>query len=75
MRAILDILASFADWIEMIFDFIFGFFEDVVYIIKITGLFLLKIPDYFAWLPSQCVSLIVIIFSIVVVYKILGREG
>ena len=75
MQAITNILSNITDWIVMVFDFIFGFFEDIVYIIKITGVFLLKIPDYFAWLPSQCVSLVVVIFSIVVVYKILGREG
>lgn len=75
MQAITNILSNIVDWIVMLFDFIFGFFEDIVYIIKITGVFLLKIPDYFAWLPSQCVSLVVVIFSIVVVYKILGREG
>lgn len=75
MQAIADILSSIADWFTMIFDFIFGFFGDVVYIIKITGIFLLKIPEYFAWLPSECVSVVVVIFSIVVVYKILGREG
>ena len=75
MQAITNILSNIVDWIVMVFDFIFGFFEDIVYIIKITGVFLLKIPDYFAWLPSQCVSLVVVIFSIVVVYKILGREG
>lgn len=75
MQAITDILKSLANWVTMLVDFVFGFIGDVIYIIKITGIFLLKIPEYFAWLPSECVSIIVIIFSIVVVYKILGREG
>lgn len=75
MTAITNILKSLADWIVMVFDFFFGYLDDVIYIIKITGTFLLKIPDYFAWLPSECLTLVGIIFSIVVVYKILGREG
>lgn len=75
MQSIVKILSSIVDWIVIAFDFVFGFFEDIVYIGKITGVFLRKIPEYFAWLPSQCIVLVVLIFSIVVLYKILGREG
>lgn len=75
MEAIQNILASFGRAIGTLFDIIFGFFEDIVYIIKITGIFLARIPDYFSWLPSEVVTLIVVIFGIVVIYKILGREG
>lgn len=75
MQAIVDILSAFGQAIGTLFDIIFGFFEDIVYIIKITGIFIVRIPDYFSWLPSEVVALIVVIFGIVVVYKILGREG
>lgn len=75
MRTIIDILSGFGQAISTLFDIIFGFFEDIVYIIKITGIFLARIPDYFSWLPSEVVTLIVVIFGIVVIYKILGREG
>ena len=49
--------------------------EDTVYIIKLTGSFLLKIPQLFSWLPAPALALIVSIFTVVVIYKVMGREG
>lgn len=55
-------------------DFVISFFEDVAYVIKLTAAFVAKIPDYFGWLPSSLLVLVVSMFAIVVVYKVLGRE-
>lgn len=75
MNALLDFLKSFGDAIVAVFDFVIGFFQDLIYIIELTGTTLAKVPNYFSWLPSEVVSLIVVLISIVVIYKILGREG
>lgn len=56
-------------------DYLVDFVSDIVYVIKLTGEFVVDIPHYFSWLPSEITALIVAIFSVVVVYKILGREG
>lgn len=58
-----------------IYDFVIGFFSDIVYVIKLTAAFVANIPNYFSWLPSSVVALIVSIFAVVVIYKVLGREG
>ena len=75
MTAIINFIRSFARAVGTFFDLILGFFQDIVYLIKMTGIFLSKIPTYFGWLPDHLVSLLFIGFSIVVIYKILGREG
>ena len=75
MESLAEIFQSISNWFDLIFDYIFGFFGDIVYLIRITGYFLLRIPDYFSWFPSEGSTLISLTFSIVVVYKVLGREG
>lgn len=75
MQAIIDFLAGIWNVVTSLIDFVIGIVEDLVYVIQLTGTFLLQIPVYFAWLPSAYITLIVTIFGVVVIYKILGREG
>lgn len=75
MQAILDFLKSIMDTITFLIDFVISLIGDIVYLIQLTAQFLINIPVYFAWLPSEYLSIIVALFGIVVVYKILGREG
>lgn len=75
MDAILNFFSGIADAVSSLFDFVFGVVSDLVYLVGLTGKFLAQIPAYFSWLPSQLVTLLVTIFAIVVLYKILGREG
>lgn len=75
MNALLDFLKGIGNAIVSVIDFVMGLFEDLVYMIKLLGQVVLNIPNYFSWLPPQILALIVLIISIVVVYKILGREG
>ena len=70
-----NMLKGISDWFVMIMEYIRGFFGDIVYLVKITGVFLARIPEYFSWFPSEGATLIALTFSIVVLYKIFGREG
>lgn len=58
-----------------IYEFVLDFFADVVYVIKLTANFVARIPSYFSWLPAPVLALVVSIFAVVVIYKVLGREG
>lgn len=75
LDSIKDFFVSTGDVITGLVDFVIGFIEDLVYVVKICGKFLAKIPDFFSWLPVEIVALVVVLFSIVVIYKIMGREG
>lgn len=75
MQAILDFFSSMFQPITSFIEFGISFWRDLIYMIQLTGRFLANIPTYFAWLPSQYVTTLYILFSIVVVYKVLGREG
>ena len=49
--------------------------KDIFYMVKLLLQFMADIPSYFSWLPTPVIGIIAATFSIVVVYKILGREG
>lgn len=75
MQALSDILVAIGQFLVTIYDIISSFISDIVYVVKLTAVFLIEVPQYFAWMPSEAVVLLGTIFSIVVVYKIIGREG
>lgn len=68
-------LEGFINLVFSLVDFVITLIEDLVYVIKLTGEFLLHIPQYFSWVPSVHLTTLIVIFGIVVVYKVLGREG
>lgn len=75
LDTIKNVLVGIGDFFVSIYEFVIGFFRDIAYVIELTAEFVAKIPDYFDWLPAEVVALIVVIFGIVVIYKVLGREG
>lgn len=75
MGAIITFFKGIVDAISGAIDFLIGFIEDIVYIVKITGEFVLEIPNYLAWLPAPVLVIVVVVFGVVVIYKVMGREG
>lgn len=75
LQTITDFISSIGEFFASIYNFVISFFEDIVYVIQLVGKFVLQIPSYFSWLPAEVLALVVSIFSVVVIYKVLGREG
>ena len=75
MKAVVETLKGIAEAITAAIDFLFGIIEDLVYMVKLLGQFILDIPNYLSWLPPAITAIFLAIFSIVVIYKIIGREG
>lgn len=75
LETIKNFFLGLTDVITSLIDFVVNLIGDLVYVVKLCGAFVLKIPTFFSWLPSECVLLIVTVFGVVVAYKILGREG
>lgn len=75
MQDILNFFTGIVDLVVSLVDFVIGLIDDIVYMVQLTAVFVGNIPTYFAWLPGTFVATIVVIFSIVVIYKIIGREG
>lgn len=75
LKSIFDAMINFFNLVGSLVNFVIDMVKDLVYVITLIGKMLLKIPSYVGWLPTTCGSIIVAIFGIVVIYKILGREG
>lgn len=74
LETIKDFIMALFQPILSLFDLIISFVQDIVYVVKLVGAFVVNIPSYFDWLPTGVVALIVSIFTVVVIYKIMGRE-
>lgn len=75
LQTLVDFFKSIGNVIMSLVDFVIGIIQDLVYVVKLCNEFILKIPTLFVWLPTGVIALIVVIFGIVVIYKIMGREG
>lgn len=75
MQATYEFIVKLCQIIVSVYSFLTGLIEDLVYMVTLLGKFIISIPSYLSWLPGEVVALILITFSLVVVYKILGREG
>lgn len=75
MGAIIDFFTGIGDAIGTVINFVVQLFTDMLTMLQLLAKFIGDIPSYFGWLPSSVVAVVIIIFSIVVIYKIIGREG
>lgn len=75
MTAIINFIQGIAAGVQAAIDFLLSMIQDVAYVVQLTAEFVAQIPTYLSFLPAPVVALIVSIFAVVVIYKILGREG
>lgn len=75
LRTLVDFFLGLKNVITSLIEFVIGFISDLVYVVRLCGSFVLKIPTFFSWLPDVAITLIITIFGIVVIYKVIGREG
>ena len=75
MKAIINFIEAIASGVKAGVQFLLDFIKDVAYVVELTAKFVAKIPDFFSFLPAELLAIIVALFAVVVIYKILGREG
>lgn len=73
--ALVNGIQSIIDFFSMIIDFVITMFTDIGKMAVALGETITKLPTYLGFLPSSIIAVFLTIFGIVVVYKILGREG
>ena len=71
----MDALYALTDALWAVLEVIGDFINDMVWTFEVLGKAVIHIPTYISWLPEPIIALIVGCFSIVVLYKVLGREG
>lgn len=74
MQAITDFFNMVGSIISTAIKFVISLFQDLLFLIQLLGNFLANLPTYFSFLPSTVTASVLLIFSIAVIFKILGRE-
>lgn len=74
MQAIVDMLTGFFDLVMQLVQFIFKLLGDLVFVLQTLTQFVANIPTYFMWLPPGIVAIVVVSFSLVVIYMVLNRK-
>lgn len=75
MSVIIDFFTGLYDTVANIILWFINFLKDLLYVTKLIRTFVWKLPELVSWLPGTLVAMLVVVFSIVIIYKILGREG
>ncbi len=73
MQAIIDLLKSLVNGIVGLIEFIENMVRDLIYFTDVLGEIAPALPSFFTWLPPVAVSVLLTVFSIVVVLRVLGR--
>lgn len=71
---IAETLTNIGNFFKTVWDFVINFFKEIVYVIQLLASVLDNMPSYLTWLPSTVTALIITGLTIIVVYKIVGRD-
>lgn len=74
LKKIWNVIKDIGDFLKNTVDFILDLFEDLVYVTKLLGDVVKDIPEYLGLFPTVIVSAVLVLVSIAVIYKLLGRE-
>ena len=75
MDAIINFFEGLGDILLSLVDFVVSFFSDLVWIIQTLTWAMSQIPSLLSWIPEEILVIILGTLSVVVIYKIMGREG
>lgn len=73
MNEIIQYFSELGDLLLSLVDFLISFLGDLVFFVRLIVALTANIPNFFSWLPVECVSLIVIVFAVVIVLRVLDR--
>lgn len=74
MLGIFDAIKGFFEFVISIFQFILNLIKDLVFVVKLVGEAVLKLPSMLGFLPTSIISLVMVCISVVVIYKVVGRD-
>ena len=75
MTEIVNFLNQIIDLIIGLTKFLIQLVQDLVTVIQLLLESITKLPTILQFLPSTALALVMACFSIVIIYKVLGREG
>lgn len=74
MAELLEFVSGITDGVLAAIAFLGDIIADTLSVVQLLAEFSSQIPDLFVWLPPEVLALVVSIISVVVLYKVLGRD-
>lgn len=75
LTTIKDILFGIWDFITGIFEFLTSTILELAHVAGFLARAVASIPSYLGFFPAAFGSLLLVLVSVAVIYKLLGREG
>lgn len=73
MNVIIEFFTTLGNAIVGVIEFVINMVRDLVYMVRLFMEMLPAMPAFWTWLPAGLVYLLGLTFSIVVIFRILGR--
>lgn len=73
MDALFQVFEAIGSAIAFVINFVVTLFMDLVWLIQMLGQIVAAIPGYFAWLPAELLSILIVIIGAALVLRIMGR--
>lgn len=67
-------ITSLVTGLDDLLTFLWSMIEDLVYVVGLLGQIGGNIISWIGWLPSLVVSTVVVLVSLAIIFKVLGRE-
>lgn len=74
LQFLTESITRIIEFFKTVWDFVINFFKEIVYIIQLLLSVVESLPSYFVWLPATVTALLVTGLSIIVIYKVIGRD-
>lgn len=74
MSAVINFLQGIADGVSAIISFVLDLVQDILYVGQLLTQTVSQIPELFSFMPPEILALIVSALSVVVIYKVIGRD-
>lgn len=75
LQGIAEMFSSLFSLLRNIVDFVIKLFADLVSVVRLLADTVAQLPNMLGFLPSTVLAVILAAFTVVVIYKVLGREG
>lgn len=74
MSTIINFLKGIANGVTSIISFVLDTIKDILYVGQLLAEAVAQIPELFSFMPAEVLALIVTALTVVVIYKLLGRD-
>lgn len=74
LQGIFNLIKGLVEFVSTVVGFVFKLIEDLVYVVGLLTETGPKLVSYLSFLPAQVLSIFAACLTVIVIYKIVGRD-